>query len=117
SSTACAGGRAFCVGSGYGTVKITAPEGGDMANLAVVGPAAPSAAGALFTAGASNTQVSGAFYFPSGPIDLSGGAGLGSGAGECLQLIGSRISMSGGTAIASACVSNMEATGGVVLVQ
>ena len=117
STTACEGGRAFCVGAGYSSVTITAPTTGDMAKLAVVGPASPNTAGALFSAGASNTSVSGAFYFPTGPVDLSGGAGLGNGTGQCLQLVGSRVTMNGGSALASSCVNSATSGGSVALVQ
>jgi hypothetical protein len=71
----------------------------------------------VFTQGASNSSLSGVFYFPSGPITLSGGATVGNGSGQCLQLIGSRVTLTGGTAAASACISNSSSAGGVVLVQ
>jgi hypothetical protein len=107
-------GAAFCVGSGYSNVTLTAPTSGSTAKLVVVNA---TTAGAVFTQGASNSSLSGVFYFPSGPITLSGGATIGNGAGQCLQLIGSRVTLTGGTAAASACITNSSSAGGVVLVQ
>jgi hypothetical protein len=86
---------------------------GATAKIAIIGPTSGSA-GATMTQGATHTQVSGAFYFPVGPITMSGGAKIGDGAGECLQLIGSYISMSGGTAATSACIANTATNSGIV---
>jgi hypothetical protein len=97
-------GHAFYVGAGYSSVALTAPTSGSTQNLAVVGPTSTSNAGtAVFTEGASNTSVSGAFYFPNGAVSLSGAASLGNGSGQCLELIGSQISLSGGSALGSIC--------------
>jgi Flp pilus assembly protein TadG len=95
--------EAFCVTSGYSHVTLTAPTSGSMENMLVIGPTTSSSAGATFAEGASNTSLSGIFYFPHGPISLSGGASIGAGSGQCLQLIGSQISLSGGTTLASLC--------------
>jgi hypothetical protein len=110
-------GKAFCIGAGYSNVDITAPTSGATAKLVVVGPTTTSnTAGAAFAEGASGNSLSGAFYFPNGPISLSGGASLGDVPGGCLQLIGSSISLAGGTAAASSCFSSSAASA-VVLVQ
>jgi Flp pilus assembly protein TadG len=106
-------GQAFCIGSGYSSVVITAPNSGTTEKIAIIGPTTGSA-GAMMTQGATHTQVSGAFYFPVGPITMSGGAKIGDGAGECLQLIGATINMSGGTRATSACIANTATNGGVV---
>ncbi|RFU12933.1 hypothetical protein DZD18_09595 [Rhodobacteraceae bacterium W635] len=96
--------QAFCVTAGYSDVHFTAPQSGPFADLAFVGPLDPSSnAGALFAGGAGNSTVSGAFYFPGGPITLSGGASASGGESGCLQLIGAEVSMSGGTSVASQC--------------
>jgi Flp pilus assembly protein TadG len=114
SSGACHG-QAYCVASGYNNVVLTAPTSGATASLAVIGPASPNnKAGAAFTQGGSSGQITGVFYFPNGPVALSGGASL-SGSG-CLQLIGSHIALSGGATLASACI-NGGASGRVALVQ
>ncbi|TDR84531.1 pilus assembly protein TadG-related protein [Enterovirga rhinocerotis] len=113
-------GQAFCVAAGYSRVALTAPTTGATANLAVVGPTGGSRAGASFTQGGSGTSLSGALYFPKGPITLSGGASIGDGSGQCLQIIGSLISLSGGTAAASECLGSGSSGGGAgtpVLVQ
>jgi hypothetical protein len=95
---------AFCVGAGFSHVSITAPTTGTSSYLAVIGPTSSSnTAAAVLTAGASNTSVSGVFYFPYGQVSLSGGASLGSGTGQCLELIGSEITLSGGTAVGTTC--------------
>ncbi|MDE2200036.1 MAG: hypothetical protein KGJ41_13545 [Rhodospirillales bacterium] len=98
-------GNAFSVGGGYSTVTMTAPTSGPYANLLVIGPTAASGntAGTVFAGGASGTSLSGAFYSPIGNISLSGSAGVGSGSGQCLELIGSQVAMSGGSAVASTC--------------
>jgi hypothetical protein len=98
-------GEVFCVAAGYNHVALTAPTGSAAtAGLVVVGPASASG-GAAFAEGASNTSLSGAFYFPQGPITLSGGASVGGGTGQCLEMIGTQVSLSGGTAAASNCVA------------
>jgi Flp pilus assembly protein TadG len=102
---------AFCLGSGYSTVKLTAPTststyGSSTAGLAVIGPqSSTNTAAAVFTSGATNTQVSGAFYFPNGDINMSGAATLHDtvDSGACLELIGSTITASAGTATGSTC--------------
>jgi hypothetical protein len=102
---------AFCLGSGYSTVTLTAPTasstlGSSTAGLAVIGPQSSSnTAGAGFTNGAANTTISGAFYFPNGPIYMSGAATLHDtvDAGACLELIGSTVTATAGTAAGSTC--------------
>jgi Flp pilus assembly protein TadG len=97
---------AFCLGSGFDTVKLTAPSSGSTASLAVIGPQSSSnTAGATFQNGASSTQVSGAFYFPNGQIYMSGSATLHDtvDSGACLELIGTQITATAGTALGSTC--------------
>lgn len=98
-------GMAFCVAAGYNNIEITAPSTGTLAKLAVIGPASGTA-GATFAEGGSGGKISGAFYFPSGPISMSGGAGV-SGGSYCLQLIGSLISLAGGTTAVSECIAGI----------
>lgn len=96
--------QAFCVSSGYSDVHFTAPQSGPFTDLAFVGPLDPSRQqGAFFGGGANGSVVSGAFYFPNGPITFSGGASASGSDDGCLQLIGAEISMSGGTSLASKC--------------
>jgi hypothetical protein len=108
----CAG-QAFCIASGYSSVVITAPTSGATEKLAIIGPTTGSA-GATMTQGTTHNQISGAFYFPVGPITMSGGAKIGDGPGECLQIIGASIDMSGGTRATSACIANTATNGGMV---
>lgn len=117
SSGSCQG-RAFCVAAGYNTVTLTAPTTGTTAKVVVIGPNSTSnTAGAHFAEGAGSTSLSGAFYFPNGPVLLSGGASVGSGAGQCLELIGSQVSLTGGTAAASTCIGATGSSRAVVLIQ
>ena len=109
-------GQAFCLAAGYNNVTLTAPASGTTQGLVVVGPAS-NTGGAAFAEGASNTSLSGAFYFPQGPITLSGGASVGGGTGQCLELIGTQVSLSGGTAAASNCVSGGGGNTKIALVQ
>ncbi len=109
-------GLAFCVGAGYSTYVLTAPGSGDLANLALIGPqSSANTAGATFMQGATGAQITGAFYFPNGPLAMSGGAGLSDGGG-CLQLVASKITLTGGTTLASACIAG-SGGGKVTLVQ
>jgi Flp pilus assembly protein TadG len=111
-------GQAFCMAAGYSNVALIAPTAGATANLAVVGPLS-GAEGATLAEGASGANFSGAFYFPTAPIRLSGGSSLGSfGSSQCLMLIGAQVTLTGGSALASACSGLGGSTGsGVVLVQ
>jgi Flp pilus assembly protein TadG len=118
-SGTCAG-AAFCVAAGYGIVDIEAPTSGNTEDLAVIGPTSGITAGADFVEGASNTDISGAFYFPTGVVTLSGAAELGNNpAGQCLELIGSAVDVTGGSATGTTCTGLGNASAGttVALVQ
>ena len=102
--------QAFCIGAGYGRVTISAPTSGPLQGFAVLGPSSGTA-GADFSNGASNTRISGVFYFPNGPITLSGAASVGdTSSGDCLQMVGSEITLSGGSATGTSCTTG--GTGG-----
>jgi hypothetical protein len=112
----CAG-FVFCVGAGYSTVILTAPTTGTMKNLAIIGPTSVAVTGgATLNQGAANASVSGAVYFPNGPLTLSGGASIGSGTGQCLQIVASRVTLTGGTAAASTCISGTGSGAGSTVV-
>ena len=99
-------GLAFCVAGGFTNVTLTAPTSGTTDDLAVIGPpssSAHSSAGALFTGGSSDTSITGAFYFPTGAISLSGSGALNTNNSGCLELIGSQVSLAGGSAATSTC--------------
>jgi len=106
----------FSVAAGYNNVTLTAPTSGTLQNLVV---ASNAAFGASFSEGASGNSLSGAFYFPIGPITLGGAGSVGNGAGQCLELIGSAITLSGGSTAASSCsgLAGSASGGTVVLVQ
>lgn len=111
-SGSCAG-QVFCVAAGYSGVTLKAPTAGTTAGLAVVGPVGgTSTGGAVFNEGGNNARISGAFYFPRGAIAMTGGAGVGGGGGDCLQLIGASVTLAGGTTAASDCVGGAGGTGG-----
>ncbi len=119
SSGSCSG-AAFCVAAGYGHVTLAAPTVGSSAGLVVIGPTtSANAARAIFAEGATSTSVSGAFYLPHGPITLSGAASVGNGSGQCLELVGSEVTLQGGATLASTCTGLNGGTTGstVVLVQ
>jgi len=106
-------GYVFCIASGYSNIVLTAPQTGATAKLAVIGPIpTTNTAGATLVQGGSNAQISGAFYFPNGPITLSGGASIGSlnDPTKCLQIIGSYITLTGGTAATSECIAASSAS-------
>jgi hypothetical protein len=102
---------AFCLGAGFSTVNLTAPTssstlGSSTANLAVIGPTSSSNNDvAAFTTGATNTRVSGAFYFPNGAVTMSGAATLHDtvDSGACLELIGSQVTVGNGAAAGTTC--------------
>lgn len=107
--------KAFCL-TGGNAITLTAPSGGDYANLAVIGPqSSKRTAGAEITAGGRG-KISGAFYFPNGAIDFGGGGQIGDAATGCLQLIGASISLSGGSQMMSEC-ELQTGSGKVALVQ
>ena len=95
-------GQIFCVASGYSSVSLTAPTSG--ARLLMVGPATPKG-GALLTEGASSAALSGTVYLPASTFTLGGGAGVGSGSGQCLTLIATQIALTGGTVLATDCLA------------
>jgi hypothetical protein len=106
----------FTVAAGYSNVTLTAPASGALQNVVV---ASNGSGGANFAEGASGNSLSGAFYFPSASITLSGAGNVGNGAGPCLEQIGSTITLSGGSALASTCagLGGAAAGGSVALVQ
>ena len=98
-------GLAFCIAGGFGSVSLIAPTSGATDDLAVIGPPSSSAnstAGALFTEGSSSTSISGAFYFPTSAVTLSGSGTINNGGG-CLELVGSEVTLAGGSAATSTC--------------
>jgi len=115
-------GQAFCLAAGYNHVTLVSPSSGNATDLIVLGPTSSSnTAGATFAEGASNTSLSGAFYLPNGPFTLSGGASVGNGTGQCLEVIASQVTLSGGTALATTCTGlgggSSSSSAAVVLVQ
>ena len=97
-------GNAFSVGAGYSSVTFTAPTSGNTQQLAVIGPTASTNTGTVsFGEGASGNDVTGAFYFPYGAITLSGAANVANGSSGCLELIGSQVTLTGGSSLASSC--------------
>ncbi len=110
-------GLSFCIAAGFNSVTLTAPSSGATAGLVVVGPTTGSHAGASFAEGASGTSLSGTLYFPAGGITLGGGASVGNGPGQCLELIGSQVTLTGGALLASSCFSDAGSLSAVVLVQ
>jgi hypothetical protein len=114
---------AFCLGAGYSTVNLTAPTssstlGSSTAGLAVIGPQSSSnTAAAVFTSGATNTRVSGAFYFPYGAINMSGAAALRDtvDTNKCLMLIGSQVTLANGSAAGSTCTGFGGSSSGTIV--
>jgi hypothetical protein len=104
SSGTCSG-QAFCLAAGYGHVTLVSPSTGNATDLIVLGPdsSTTNTAGATFAEGSTNTSLSGAFYIPNGAFTLSGGSSVGNGTGQCLEVIASQVTLTGGTALASSC--------------
>ena len=82
---------------------------------------AANTAAATFQNGATNTQVSGAFYFPNGQVYMSGAATLHDtvDTSACLELIGTQVTLTAGSAVGSTCVGLGSGSSGttVALVQ
>jgi hypothetical protein len=113
-------GTAFCLAAGYSHVTLVAPSSGTTEDLVVIGPTtSTNTAGATFAEGASGTSLSGVFYVPYGPVTLSGGSSVGNGTGQCLEVIGSQVTQTGGTTLATTCsgLGGLSATTSIVLVQ
>jgi hypothetical protein len=113
-------GTAFCLAAGYSHVTLVAPSSGTTEDLVVIGPtSSTNTAGATFAEGASGTSLSGVFYVPYGPITLSGGSSVGNGTGQCLEVIGSQVTQTGGTTLATTCsgLGGLSTTTSIVLVQ
>jgi hypothetical protein len=101
SSGTCSG-MAFCAASAS-NITLTAPTSGATQDLAVIGPTSTgNTAGALISS-AGSSSVSGAFYIPNGAVSVTSASGLGGGTGQCLELIGSQISVSSASAVGSTC--------------
>ena len=113
-------GTAFCLAAGYSHVTLVAPGSGTTEDLVVIGPTtSTNTAGATFAEGASGTSLSGVFYVPYGPVTLSGGSSVGNGTGQCLEVIGSQVTQTGGTTLATTCsgLGGLSTTTSIVLVQ
>ncbi len=103
----------FYVSAGFTDFTLLAPTSSSAAteNLAVAGPlAGGTAAGVFFGAGASNAIVSGAMYSPTGAFYMSGGASVGNGANGCLEIVANTVTLTGGTAVASSCITAVTGT-------
>ena len=108
-------GKSFCL-TGGNAITLNAPNSGPYAELAVIGPqSSKNTTGAEITSG-GRAKISGAFYFPNGVIDFGGGGQLGDAGNGCLQLIGTSISLSGGSQAMSEC-TQLNGAGKVALVQ
>ncbi len=90
---------ALYVSAGFSGVTISAPTSGTYQNVAIVGPLSTSTtAGITLNEGGSAT-IGGALYFPNGPMTLSGGSSASNGANQCLEIVATAVTLSGGTSI------------------
>lgn len=85
--------------NGSATIDITAPTTGPYAGIAFMGDPADSGAEHRFNGNASS-RITGAIYTPSSSLDFLGNF---SGAGGCMQLVASRVNLSGSVSIATNC--------------
>ncbi|WP_296041440.1 pilus assembly protein TadG-related protein [uncultured Agrobacterium sp.] len=94
--------KSFCL-TGGNAITLNAPKAGAYADLAIIGPqSSTKKAGAVITSG-GQAKISGAFYFPNGTVEFGGGGQIGDASSGCLQLIGTSISLSGGSQAISQC--------------
>jgi Flp pilus assembly protein TadG len=113
---------AISFGAGYSTVSLSAPatiSGATQGSASTVVLASDSTAASTVDAGASNTSVVGAVYLPNGALTLDGAGDLSGGAGGCLEVVASGITLSGGGTASTDCASLSGAAGSasVALVQ
>ncbi len=94
---------AYCLDGGQ-AIRLVAPTSGPNTGMGVIGPIGPGQGGGYISAGGSS-RLSGVMYFPNDPIKLDGGASLGgSSETDCLQIVGSEVTMDGGPSVASECI-------------
>ncbi len=109
-------GASFCIGSGFNNVTLSAPTSGTYANLAILGPTASSTTGGAMLNEGSATSLAGAVYFPKGALTLTGGATVGNISGQCLQVVATQITLSGGTSITtSSCFTSSTSSNPIVV--
>jgi hypothetical protein len=92
-------------GAGYSAITLDAPASIGSANEGTgptVALASNSASASTIDAGASNTAVLGAMYFPNAALTLDGAGNLNSGTG-CALVIAASIAMSGGSSLSTSC--------------
>ena len=49
-------------------------------------------------------------YSPTGAFYMSGGASVGNGANGCLEIVANTVTLTGGTAVASSCITAVTGT-------
>jgi hypothetical protein len=98
-------GQAFRLAASYAHINLVSPSTGNAMDLTVLSQdySLSNTAGATFAVGSINTSLSGAFYIPNGAFASSGGASVGNGTGQCLEVIASQVTLTGGTALVSSC--------------
>lgn len=94
----------FCIDGGN-AVTLTAPTSGENEGMGIIGPLDDSRGGVHIAAGGAS-RLSGVMYFPHAPLKIDGGGSLtGTAPTDCLQIIASEVTMYGGAATATECVS------------
>ena len=101
---------AFYIAAGYNSTTLLAPTTGTYANLVIIGPQSTSVTRGMTLAEGGTANVGGAIYFPDGALSLTGGASLSNTVGQCLQIVATQVTLSGGTTAASTCFSSPGAT-------
>lgn len=108
-------------GQGFSAIELDAPTGitsSTEGGTQTVALASNSSLASTVTQGATNTDIVGLIYLPSSALAINGGGNL-SGGGNCLQVIASAISFSGGGDMSTNCTSlgSGGAAGAVSLVE
>jgi len=108
-------------GAGFNSVTVTAPSAITSAtegSISTVALASQSSGTSTVESGATDTAVTGAVYFPNGPLTVTGGGNI-NGAGNCLQVVAQSIAVSAQGSLSTNCSSLGVAAGvgSVTLVQ
>ena len=108
----------FDIGAGYSGVTLSAPGSGTYENVAISRAAVGVGDRGDFTQrGRGQRNGRRGALLPNGQMVLSGGASIGSGSGQCLEIVATQITLSGGTAIASQCFAGSGGSAAPLLVQ
>lgn len=87
---------------GKSSLNIEAPTSGNFSGIALYRSSDCDSSGAITYSGTTDSDVTGAIYNPSGPIQMTGTGTVG---GTCMQAIGDTVKITGTTQMGNSCGS------------